>query len=92
MFALDVEQLKRNLNRGTRPPGAKPVILQGGPLDGYRTLVSPQAKPGASFGIVQQHPRGLLSVEYKLDEAGVWRWDGWRRGDAPWDEPSNMEW
>jgi hypothetical protein len=74
--AFDPARCRRDLRQLLPQPSARFIELVDGPLAGCRFPVEPHAAVGASTGVAQQTPQGLVSVMYRKQPGGEWRFDG----------------
>jgi hypothetical protein len=71
--AFDVARCRESLTLLKPRPEDRNVILREGPLDGCRFPVDRAARPGATVGVTQMTPLGMVSVQYRLAADGAWR-------------------
>lgn len=60
----------------------KRVLLVGGPLDGVPARIDASHRPGVLVEWCTLTTTGVVTTRYRLDEDGVWRFDGFYRAGA----------
>ena len=73
---FDEDRCRRELRQLRPNPGDRWIVLSDGPLAGCRFPVDPYAAVDSSAGVVQQSQRGPISVMYRKQPSGEWRFDG----------------